>query len=454
MSRMERTLLLIDGEHYPPVIEAALPTLRKRRLEPVGALFLGGFEKTSAPPDLPIPVHSGDPCALLPKLIAALDVDTVMDLSDEPVVNPRERFTLAGIALAAGASYAGGGFRFDPPKRTKLTMSPSVTVAGTGKRTGKTAVAIDLARHWKAAHRRTCIVTMGRGGPPEPVFVGAGEAHDPVRLFQRLMDAGLHPTSDYVEDAIFAGVDTIGTRRVGAGPAGVVVDANFEAGVARAIELDPEIVIYEGSGTAVPPVEADATVLVARSTLDPEFLVGYLGSYRLMIASALVVIEGTEGSDDLIQAARRVRPDLTCLVGRLMPEPTVSVMGRSVVLATTAPPAAAGLIENALLGLGAESVRSVHSLSDRRRLLADLGHLDRDCLVLTEVKAAAAGIVLPAAEAVGADVGFVHNAVMMDGGIGTLAGIVEEQFEASASTHHAVDLTDRFATQVLADPCL
>ena len=163
MSRMERTLLLIDGEHYPPVIEAALPTLRKRRLEPVGALFLGGFEKTSAPPDLPIPVHSGDPCALLPKLIAALDVDTVMDLSDEPVVNPRERFTLAGIALAAGASYAGGGFRFDPPKRTKLTMSPSVTVAGTGKRTGKTAVAIDLARHWKAAHRRTCIVTMGRG---------------------------------------------------------------------------------------------------------------------------------------------------------------------------------------------------------------------------------------------------------------------------------------------------
>ena len=149
-----------------------------------------------------------------------------------------------------------------------------------------------------------------------------------------------------------------------------------------------------------------------------------------------------------------MRPDLPCLVGRLMPEPTVSVMGRSVVLATTAPPAAAGLIENALLGLGAESVRSVHSLSDRRRLLADLGHLDRDCLVLTEVKAAAAGIVLPAAEAVGADVGFVHNAVMMDGGIGTLAGIVEEQFEASASTHHAVDLTDRFATQVLADPCL
>ena len=96
----------------------------------------------------------------------------------------------------------------------------------------------------------------------------------------------------------------------------------------------------------------------------------------------------------------------------------------------------------------------MHSLSDRRRLLADLGHLGRECLVLTEVKAAAAGIVLPAAEAVGADVGFVHNAVMMDGGIGTLAGIVEEQFEASASPHHAVDLADRFATQVLADPCL
>ena len=39
----------------------------------------------------------------------------VVDLSDEPVLGPAERFRWASRALAAGLSYIGADFRFDPP---------------------------------------------------------------------------------------------------------------------------------------------------------------------------------------------------------------------------------------------------------------------------------------------------------------------------------------------------
>ena len=53
-----RVLVLVDGEHYPPVTRWGIEVARERRFEPVLALLLGGTEKVGAGevPELGIPV--------------------------------------------------------------------------------------------------------------------------------------------------------------------------------------------------------------------------------------------------------------------------------------------------------------------------------------------------------------------------------------------------------------
>ena len=47
-----KVLVLIDGEHYPPVTRWAIETARSRGLEPIAALMLGGTEKLRPGEDL------------------------------------------------------------------------------------------------------------------------------------------------------------------------------------------------------------------------------------------------------------------------------------------------------------------------------------------------------------------------------------------------------------------
>lgn len=428
---MSGALVLVDGEHQPEVIEAQLTRLRASGPLPVAALFLGGFEKTGAVPRLSVPVLEGPARQAIPQAVERFDVTVVLDMSDEPIVDPRIRLTLAGYALAAGVPYSGGGIDLTPPHRPRLTRRPTAAVIGTGKRTGKTSVSIALARHWKEEGRRPCIVTMGRGGPDRPLVLSGEAGETPESVLDRLMEAGMHATSDYVEGSLFAGVDTVGTRRIGAGPAGVTVHDDFAAGVAAADALDPGVVLYEGSGTAIPPAYADATVLVVSSTIDPEFLTGYLGPFRLALADAVVLV----GDETYLQAViEQIEPGLPVFPSTLRPEPTIPVDGRAVVVASTADPSVGRHLSRHLRMLGAADVHVIHSLGDRRVLSDELSLLDSDHLLLTEVKGAAASVVLPLARAAGAEIGFIHNEIVMDGGIGGLAALLENHWVTGAQS--------------------
>ena len=426
---MTRTLVLIDGEHYPPVVERALDNLRSRGHDVVAALFLGGSEKAAVPPDLGVPLASGDPEALLGELIEAHRPSVIVDMSDEPILDYRGRLRLVGLSLRHGVAYEGGGFRFEPPRRPRLTHRPSVAVIGNGKRTGKTAVTIELARHWKRQGHSVCIVTMGRGGPAEPVVLEAGSFEaDPAGL-RRLARKGVHAASDYVEDAVFAGVDTVGTWRCGAGPSGVTVDDNFHLGASVADGLDPDVMLFEGSGAAIPPAQPDATLLVMPADLDPEFLRGYFGPYRLGLADVAIVIEastGWKGVDRLHSAVGELRPDIDLVRASYRPEPSVDVVGKRILVATTAPPAAADRLSHDLELLGAKSVAFVHSLANRQRLSVDLDgtHTDVDA-VLVEVKAAAVDVVLPWAARIDLPVALLHNRVEVEGGLDPVAEVLE-----------------------------
>ena len=427
---MHRCLVLIDGQHYPPVVERALKALSADGYLVVGAVFLGGTEKTDSPPDLVVPVGVGDPSQVLAEFIRTYDPEVVIDLSDEPVLDHRKRFELISVALQGGVAYRGAGYRFDPPELPRLTTIPTVAVTGTGKRTGKTSVAIELARFWRDAGRQVCIVTMGRGGPAHPTVLRAGEFSPSIAGLAEMADRGMHAASDYVEDAVFAGVDTIGTFRCGAGLSGETDIHNFAAGVEAAGRLGPELMILEGSGTAIPPARTDAHVLVMPIDIDVEFLNGYLGPYRVRSASTAVVIDA--GPDDEVRfeslkvILSRLNQELSIIRASYGMEPSLPVGGRRVLAVTTAPESAGRQLVNDLSRQGATAVEVVHSLSDRTRLRDHLEAARDADVLLVEVKAAAVDLVLPWAATRGIEVGLIHNRVIVSGGTDRLVATIDE----------------------------
>lgn len=403
-----RCLVVVDGEHYPPVVEAAIETERLRSREIVAVVMAGGREKLPAggvASMAGVTVRTGDPAAELRRAIRETSPELVVDLSDEPVLDYRRRHRLISLALLEGVPYEGADFRFSPPPRPRLARKPSMAIIGTGKRTGKTAVAGLAARSLTAAGRRPVIVAMGRGGPSEPEIL-RGDAVDlvPADLLA-WADAGKHAASDYIEDALLARVPTVGCRRCGGGLAGGVAISNVPEGIEVANGLPGDMMILEGSGSAIPPAHADVTGLVVPAAVPDESLLGYLGPYRLLLSDFVLVTMGDvpSGPDSrasvvvsLIQSVFRSlkgndfrdEPRIVRTVFR--PTPTRSVEGASVMVATTAPEEAGGSLKKHLEDHhGCRVTTVIHALADRRKLKGELeaGRSGADVL-LCEVKAA------------------------------------------------------------------
>ena len=78
------------------------------------------------------------------------------------------------MALDLGLEYRAPGIRLTPPPAERIdTDVPVLAVIGTGKRTGKTALGTHLAALLRDAGRAPVVVSMGRGGPPQPELVRA-----------------------------------------------------------------------------------------------------------------------------------------------------------------------------------------------------------------------------------------------------------------------------------------
>ena len=415
--------MLVDGEHYPPVVRAAIEHLRALvpGADVVGAVLLGGGEKLSGAMDVGVPVVDG-----LDGGLSRFTPELVFDLSDEPVVDARSRLRLASRVLLAGIPYQGADFRLDPPPRPRVATKPSVAVVGTGKRTGKTAVSAHVARVLAEEGRQPVIVAMGRGGPQEPELIDPATFDLSPAGLVALAATGRHAASDHLEDALMARVTTIGTRRCGGGLAGAPVDSTFAAGVELANDRAGELLILEGSGAAIPPVHADATVCVVPATTDPELVTGYLGSYRLLLAD-LVVVTMAEGSAEggPHDSIRSVAPGVSVVCTVLRPAPLEPVAGRSVFYVTTAPRAAGDvLVDHLEAAHGAKVVGTSHNLARRPDLAADLEDTRGAEVVLVELKAAGVDLVARVALERGLDVVFCDNRVVTTGGDGTFEELV------------------------------
>ncbi len=413
-----RTLALVDGEHYPPVTRAALEAAGERGHEIVAALLVGGTEKLAAgdaPPDLGVPVlvTAGGRMDALRTAIAELSPEVILDLSDEPVLGYRERMEMVAVALVAGVPYLGPDFRIDPPELAAPLGIATLAVIGTGKRTGKTAIAGAVARLAARRGLEPVVVAMGRGGPPEPTLAMAGSVD--LDQLVRLVAEGQHAASDYLEDAITTGVTTVGALRAGGGLAGAPYVSNVREAAELAASLHPGLVILEGSGAAIPPVPWDAAILVVPATAPPEYLGGYLGPYRLLRSDLVVVTmtgdpSGSENLSALRSPVRRYLDDAAFILTDFVPVALEDIRGKEAFYATTAPP---GVVERLIRRLEADHGCTVVGwsarLADRAGLVEDLDAVQGYDVLLTELKAAAVDTAVARALDRGAEVVFVDN---------------------------------------------
>jgi cyclic 2,3-diphosphoglycerate synthetase len=398
-----RALALIDGEHYAPVVRAALEELP---YDVVAAHLLGGTEKLRGAEEYGVP--------LVDTLEGALDAhrpELVVDLSDEPVLGPKERFAVASRVLARGLPYVGADFRFDPPRLEPFPL-PSLGIVGTGKRVGKTAITAHAAQ-LLSRDREVVVVSMGRGGPPEPEVA---EVRPTVDALLELSDAGRHAASDYLETAALAGVKTVGCRRCGGGLAGAVYASNVAEGARRAAELEPDLVVFDGSGAALPPIETRRRVLVVNAQQDAEVVTGYLNRYRHLISDLVVLTMAEEGTGWERLRERVEELGSPVVATTLRPRPAAAVDGRRVAFFSAAPEdALAGLAAHLEQEHGAEVVHVSGSLSDRTRLRAELESVEAETFVV-ELKAAAIDVVATAARERGVEIVLAGSDVLSDPG--------------------------------------
>jgi cyclic 2,3-diphosphoglycerate synthase len=349
-----RACAIVDGEHYPDVVRDALHELP---YEFICALLVGGTDKLRGVPDYGVPLVDRVP----------EDVDVAVDLTDE------RRPELVASFLAAGIPYVGADFRFDPPPFHPFEL-PSIAVIGTGKRVGKTAVTTHVAR-LLARDRDVVCVAMGRGGPAEPELVTEPPTvHDLVARSR----AGEHAASDFLELAALAGVRAVGCRRAGGGIAGAPFTSNVLEGARLAASLEPDVVLFDGSGSAIPPIATTARILVGR---EP---------YRERISDLVL--------DDL----------------ELRLAPTEPLEGRVAVF--TAGPARVDHLDGVVF--------SSHDLARRDRLHEQLARLEADTYLI-ELKAAAIDVVAEHALERGARVVLARNDVVASGLDETVLALLE-----------------------------
>jgi cyclic 2,3-diphosphoglycerate synthetase len=372
-------IALIDGEHHPSAVRDVLAGL-----DLAGVVFCGGEEKLG-PGSLE--EHYGmqverDVEEGLRRL--APGADAVVDLADEPVVPASRKLRLAALALSLGLAYEAPGARLKPPRYEPLDFDgPKLAVIATGKRTGKTAV----AGHWASLLRDLgadpVIVCMGRGGPAEPSLAETAPSLDDLIA---TAESGSHAASDYLEDAVIAGVRTVGCRRVGGGFAGAPFESNVPDGAALAVSLGPGAIVFEGSGACIPPVEVDRTVCILGAGPPEPF-----AEYRLARGDLVLAAEGAPD------------PPAGALPFSLRAEPVEDVQADArVAVFTTGGTEVHGVPEPVVVST---------NLARRAALSADLDRAAADGagVYLTELKAAAIDTVAPRARAEGARVVFIRN---------------------------------------------
>jgi cyclic 2,3-diphosphoglycerate synthetase len=171
--------------------------------------------------------------------------------------------------------------------------------------------------------------------------------------------------------------------------AGAPFTSNVVAGAALAASLDPDVVVFDGSGAAIPPIDVDARILVAHD------VVSGLNPYRVLISDIVLTMY------DHVARDVRALGKAAILFGMRL-RPVEPLTGERIALFTTG---------NVPFGHLHDVAFVSRNLSDRVALAEDLRTVDADTYVV-EIKAAAIDMVAEAALERGAKVVFADNEVV------------------------------------------
>jgi cyclic 2,3-diphosphoglycerate synthetase len=423
---------LVDGEHYIDNIAGTLSEVAQEADLGV-AIFIGGTEKVGSKEDIrkriPFPLEfaetDGKPdVQRIGEIATEYGVEEVLDLSDEPVVNYDIRMELACELLSRGMVYRGADFRFDPMRFKRILTKPSLSIWGTGKRIGKTAIGGFVARTLREAGMSPCVVTLGRGGPDTPEVLRGDEIQVDAEFLLEMHRKGFHAASDYFEDALTARVFTIGCRRCGGGLAGRPYNTIVEEGARMADQHpDVDVVILEGSGATFPEIASDRVILLIGAAQPLHHILGFLGPYRIRFADLVILamceepMASREKVRSIVEGIKAIKPGVPVVETVFRPQPLEDIQGKKVFFASTAPEDVMSKLASYLEEEhGCQVVGRSNKLSNRPRLREDLaaGLADADVL-LTELKAAAVDVAVKEAKGAGIEAVFCDNIPVVTG---------------------------------------
>lgn len=401
------------------MVLAALREIEEQGRQVQAVVFLGGTEKIDDVKlgeraeffNFPLLTHP-NPLEAIRMALAKYQVDQVVDLSDEPVVGYEERFNIASLVLSHGVEYIGADFAFSPPEFYAVSKQPSLSIIGTGKRVGKTAVSAWICRVLKAHNFQPAVIAMGRGGPDEPEIVLGDEVELTPAYLLSLAKKGKHAASDYYEDALMSRIPTVGCRRCGGGMAGKPFLSNVLEGARKANTLKANFLVFEGSGATIPPVKTNARIVVVDVNQRPDYITGFFGAYRLLISDLLIFTncDANAAIDELEKSVKKIKSDIIAVRTVFRPKPLGDIKNKKVFLATTALRTANQRIISYLENqFSAKVVGVSNSLAKRKLLREDLQRAQQADVILTELKAAAVDVVTDIGLSLGKQVIYYDN---------------------------------------------
>ena len=279
-----RAVALIDGEHYAPVVRDALArasvrvgrrdprrrhreAARRRRLRRAARRRLrrrGASSSTSRT----------SPCSGRPSASAG-----------------------PSRALAAGLPYVGADFRFDPPASRAVRAAVDRGDRHRQARREDGGHGAPRAAAGPRPRRR-----RRRDGPRRPGRAGGDRGAAVGRRARRALAlgaaCGVGPSRD--RSARRRADDRLPPRGRRARRGGLHVERL--AGARLAAARAPDVVVFDGSGAAIPPIDVDRRVLVVGTGHDVD---AYLNLYRRLISDLVVASAATSPARSARAAAAR-----------------------------------------------------------------------------------------------------------------------------------------------------
>jgi len=404
----ERTMLLLEGSTYLHTNNSAITYAMEEIGNVTGAVILGSIEKIGEPEELKklsIPViydSALNSIERIQKGLAEFQPEKVYDLAGAPTVLTSTRNEFASVITASGATYEGLDFTFTGDRNVPLlrdfilhrTDITTLGFLGTGKRVGKTSVINTMAKLMDKY--RPVFITMGRGGPVTPVLISPEGYRLTHEHILELSKKSGHICSDNWQTALSTGFPVIGCFRVGeAYRTGVAAFSNVWEGTKMAEKLAPELLIYQGSGIARPPVRLNGEIVIIGADQDPETF-GKIERYSIIKGDMIVITKCDTGNKEKLRKFLDLLVSTHLIIETVFkPRPLIpehsSLKGKKVIFFTTAPPCA---IESQKKYLEehyeCQIVNHSNNLANKKLLSEDMKKFkDNFDTVLTEFKAAA-----------------------------------------------------------------